>query len=384
MTGTGADATVVDGTWRDSGSPVRGTVHPVRRAITLGLLVAVPLVVGGVEAGGFVALRSAGADAGSLAAQHRYPEAVGAWRATAERRGPVYLLGRALTPDATAATERTQMDWARSLAAAGNTDGALAVLDGLRAGAAADDPTAADARRASGDILLDAARRAAAADHSAAAVGLLDRLRGTAPGADTAAAAAALRLAVTVPAGVELTAAGDGVRAVALLDEATTAGGSTAAAAAPALPAALLAAGRQLVARGDAPGAREALHRLLTLAPRSTPGTMARSLLAQPHPVTGTLLRADGMPAAGVAVRLAGGFRRVGSVDFTLAGPFFTTRTDRRGDFRLSAVPLDSPVVFQFLDADGWALIVDDSHAPAYQVTPAALAPTDLGFIREP
>lgn len=348
--------------------------------VAVGVVLAAPLALLAIELGGLVAVsRSLDAAAG-LRDEHRYAEAVSAYLATADRTGPVFLLARARVEQAPVEAGATDLQWAEQLAGIGMVDQALDVAGRVDAPALLD-----RAHRLEATIALDAARAATTDHRYDDALRRLDQVRNGAPPADLAAEASALRPGIEVGAARNLLAAGHAAEAVVDLDQAVAGPSSpdVATAAVGLLPAALLAAGRERAAGGDAQEGAQLLHRLLSAYPEAPQAAAARVLLTAPQRVTGTLIGREGVPAGNEQVRLAGGYRRVGT-SFTLAGPFLQARTDAAGSFHVDRVSVGVPMVLEFLDAAGWELVVDDNRAPAYAVNVQPLAPLDLGFIREP
>lgn len=341
---------------------------------------AVAIAAVAVELGGAVAVNRALDDAGARRQARQYPDAIAAYRAAAARSGPLYLLAGAAIADAAGDAERTTLEWAAVLAAANRVDEALAVADRVT------DPALAEAARQERALIaLAGARAAAAAGQDETALQRLDRLLAGSPPPALAAAGAQLRPGIEVAAAAQLLDGGRAADAVASLDDALR-GNPAAAVAARAralLPAALLGAGKERAAAGDPQQAQSFLRRCSEGFAGTPPGSAAAVLLRAPQPVTGTLVRSRGTPLAGVLVRLAGGYRRTAS-SFTLAGPFYSARTGGDGSFRIAHVPVGAVLVFEFLDTQGWELIVDDTRAPAYTAQVQPLTPSDLGFVREP
>lgn len=345
-------------------------------AVVLGLLVLA------VELGAETATDRALSDARTLRAAQRYPEAIAEYRAVADRSGPLYLLARGTTGQAAREADAATLAWANALAAAGRIDQALAASAAVTASDLAD-----QARSLRAHIALSAVRAAAAAGHFNEALRRLDQLDGGGAPADLVGQGEQLRPSMDVgAAGTLLDSGQDALKAVTYLDDALrrSPNGADASHAQALLPGALLAAGEQRVAAGDAQKARTLLARCAGTYQQTPAGQMAAALMAKPQVVSGALVRRDGTPDGGVQVRLAGGFRRFGVAGFTVSGPFFAGRTDSSGGFRVEHVPLGVPLVFEFLDQQGWELIVDETRTPAYRVEALPLAPTDLGFIREP
>ncbi|HEY6377897.1 MAG TPA: hypothetical protein VI316_01830 [Candidatus Dormibacteraeota bacterium] len=335
-----------------------------------------------VELAALTAVDRAVADARALRAGRHYPEAIAEDLATAGRSGPLYLLAAGTTGQAATEAQSTLLDWAGALAAAGRVDQAL---DVARRVVAPDLLPAA--RRLRAQIALDDVRRLGAAGRFEDALRRVDQLRAAEPPADLAAQGEQLRPGLEVDAARErLTTSNGAVAALTYLDDALRRSPAGAAAndAQQALPGALLAAGRQRSAAGNPEQARALLRRCVDSYRRTPQAQLAAALLAAPVPVSGTLLRRDGTAVGGALVRLAGGYRRLGASGFALTGPFLTARTDGGGAFRIDRVPVGVPLVFEFLDQQGWELIVDDSRNPLYRVEAAALTPDDMGFVREP
>jgi hypothetical protein len=374
----------LDGALRDARTGVVGTAMRWRPRVGHFVVLAVALVVLvlAAELGAMTATDRALADARALRAAHQYPKAVAEYRATADRPGPLYLLARGTANQASLEADAATLEWAQELAATGQVDRALDASAHVTA-----PDLVPEARIVHAQIALSAVRAAASAGRFDEALRRLDQL--DAPGTPAGLAGEGFQLRP----GIEVDAAGalldgghDATAAVTFLDDALhrSPSGSIASRAQTLLPGALLAAGEQRAAAGDAQKARTLLARCVNSYRQTPAGHTAAALMAAPQPVSGALVQRDGTPDGGVPVRLAGGFRRFGVSGFTVSGPFFVARTDSAGGFRVEHVPLGVPLVFEFLDQQGWELIVDETRTPAYRVAAQPLAPTDLGFIREP
>jgi hypothetical protein len=92
----------------------------------------------------------------------------------------------------------------------------------------------------------------------------------------------------------------------------------------------------------------------------------------------------DGTPVASIQVRLGSNYRKTGN-GYLTSPPYYTARTDSRGDFTIAGVPLGGSVIFEVLENGSWTTIVAPGPSgvdePAYQVTVKALTPVDLAFV---
>jgi tetratricopeptide (TPR) repeat protein len=358
----------------------RGPRRLRRRRAVLAVLVTALLVAGvGAELGALRAVGGSLGDADAYRTAHDWGRAVAVYRAVASQGGPLYLLARNRVDAAGAAAQRTVLDWAGDLAAAGRVDEALAAT------AQVTDPALqADRARETATIALDDARAQAAAGRFDVALRRVDVAAGSLPPADLAAEAARLRPGYALGAGRLLLARGDAAGAVTALDDliAAAPGTADAAAAAALLPDAILAAGRQAIAAHDEDTALVDLNRLLGRFPGSPQARAAQALLAAPQPVTGTLVRRDGSPVIATVVRLGSHYRPVPG-GYETQPPYYLSRTDDRGDFSFASVPLGSYVV-EVRQPDGWTTILTPDGQPAYRVLVEALTPIDLAFVVVP
>jgi hypothetical protein len=337
------------------------------------------LLVAGValELGALATLHGARSWADSLSSRGDFIGAIAVDRLVRARSGPLYLLAARVGATGNQVGQ-TQLDWASAQAARGDVEVALAVLDG------AEPAVQPQARRLRARIALDGARAADSRGAYAVALRRLDLLAQGDPPADLASQAAALRPIYVLDAARALLGQGRAADAVAAIDGEISRAGAVAGSPLPGLlPAALLAAGRAALAANDEQTARLYLPRLADSFPASPESQPARSLLAAPQPVAGTLVHRDGTPLTRIAVRLGSHFRQVGS-GYLSSQPFYPGSTDGSGDFTLGAVPLGGPYVLEVLEPQGWTTIVDGSGHPAYQVTVDALTPVDLTFVVVP
>lgn len=340
-----------------------------------------PLVgFGCIALGGLAAVNGVQRDAAHYRDTGDFPDAIAAYRALAQRTGPVYLLARGSVNHAAQDAERLFIDWARSLAAAGRVDEALVACDRVSLPGVVD-----DARRARAQIALDAARGASTAKQFDLALRRLDQVLAGHPPDDLAASAAALRPQFGLAAGQALLAAGKGRDAVAAFDEVVaSARNPETATATSLLPGALLAAGRQALDTHDSATALGFLQRLVDKFGSSGPAVTARALLQAPQSVTGTVVKRDGTPVGGVRVRLGSNYKSTGT-GYLTSSPYYTGRTDGKGDFVISDVPLGSNLIFEVFDNGGWTTIVapgpNGVDQPAYQVDIKPLTPVDLAFV---
>lgn len=361
-----------------------GDDHSPRRPVgtrgVLAVLLVALLVAGtGAELGALRAVGGSLGDAAAYRAAHDWSRAVAVYRAVAAQSGPLYLLAHNRVGAADAEAQRTILDWARDLAAAGHVDEALAAT------AQVTDPALQpDRARETATIALDDARAQAAAGRFDVALRRVDAALGSLPPPDLAAEAARLRPGYALGAGRLLLARGDAAGAVTALDDLVAAapGTADAAAATALLPEAILAAGRQAIAAHDEDTALIDLNRLLGRFPGSPQARAAQVLLAAPQSVTGTLVRRDGSPVIDTVVRLGSHYRTVPG-GYETQAPYYLSRTDSRGDFSFASVPLGSYVV-EVRQPDGWTTILTPDGQPAYRVLVEALTPVDLAFVVVP
>ena len=358
------------------GGPRRsGRTRPLLAVLLVALLVA----GAGVELGALGAVGGALGDADGYRAAHDWSRAVAVYRAVAARSGPIYLLARNRVDSADVEAQRTLLDWARELAAAGRVDEALAATAQVT-----DASLLADRARQTTGIALDDARAQAAAGRFDVALRRVDVALRSLPPPDLAAEAERLRPGYALGAGRLLLARGDAAGAVTALDGliAAAPGTADAAAATALLPDAILGSARQAIAAHDEATALRELNRLLGRFPGSSQARAAEALLAAPQPVAGTLVRRDGSPVASTVVRLGSHYRAVPG-GYVTQPPYYLTRTDARGDFSFPSVPLGGYVV-EVQQADGWTTILTPDGQPAYRVSVESLTPVDLAFVVVP
>jgi hypothetical protein len=338
--------------------------------------VVVLVVLLAVALGAARATGDAASAAAQLVSEQRYGTAVALYRAIARRTGPVYLFDRGDVADAPLNAQRTMLAWAASLAQAGNADQAVALTR-----AVTDPRLLTAARQEESNLLLAAAKAEAARGSYAAALQRLQQL--TAPGLagnGPAGQVTQLRIQYLVAEAQALLGAGDGIHAVAALDEAAQLGQGGAAAAAPLLPAALLAAANQEIEAASYTEAATMLQRLTSEYGGASQARQARSLLDSGQPVTGTLVDRSGRPIS-ATVRLSSHFFSEPG-GYRTSGPFFYTDADSDGNFRFDSIPPGGPYVFEIFHGGNWVTFVDpNTGQPANPVTVAPLAPADLAFI---
>jgi hypothetical protein len=343
------------------------------------LLLAPPVAAGGAELGGLRAVNGAVGDAQSYRAQHEYGQAVAVYRAVAAKVGPLYLLARNQVDAADLDGQRTLLDWAHALAAAGRVDEALAA-----AAQVTDPPLLADEARQYSLIALADARAQAAAGHFDVALRRVDQALHHLPPPDLEVQGQRLRPPYALGAGRMLLQQGDAAAAVTALDDliAHSPSSPEAAQALALLPDAILGAGRQALAQNDEATALRDLNRVIGKFPGSPQARAAQALLAAPQPVSGTLVRRDGTGVAGTVVRLGSHYRPVFG-GYETGPPYYLSRTDDRGDFSFASVPLGEYIV-EVQQNGGWTTILTPDGQPAYRVAVDPLTPVDLAFVVVP
>jgi tetratricopeptide (TPR) repeat protein len=371
----------------DTGLDSSGYVAPVapRRRwarVAAAMVLVGPLVAFGcVVLGGLAAANAAQRDASHDRDSGDYATAIAVYRALGTRSGVVFMLAHNQVHQAPTDADRLFLDWARSLAVSGHIDEALVACDRVTL-----DAVVIDARRTRAEIALNAARAASAAKHFDLALHRLDQVTAGQPPADLAATANALRPQYAVAAGQALLAAGQAREAVIAFDEVISASAKSpeAAKAASLLPDALLAAGRRALDSHDSATALTFLQRLVDSFGATSAAATARTLLQAPQPVIGTVVHRDSTPVASIQVRLGSNYRKTGNGYLTSA-PYYTARTDSRGDFTIANVPLGGNFIFEVLENGSWTTIVAPGPSgvdePAYQVIVKPLTPVDLAFV---
>jgi tetratricopeptide (TPR) repeat protein len=349
------------------------------RALTAALLLAPLVAAGGIELGGLQAVSGAVGDAERYRETHSYERAVAVYRAVAAQTGPLYLLARNRVDAAGLDAQRTLLDWAQALAAAGRVDEALAAV------AQVNDPALGpDRQREAARIALDDARSQAAAGHFDVALRRLDAALASLPPADLASEAERLHPTYALGAARLLLQRGEAAGAVTALDDliAAAPGSADGTSAMALLPDAILQAAREALSRHDETTALRDLDRLLARFPGSSQSRAAQDMLAAPEPVQGTLVRHDGSPVATTMVRLGSHYRPVYG-GYETQPPYYLSRTNDHGDFSFATVPLGEYVV-EVQQGDGWTTILTPEGQPAYRVTVQPLTPVDLAFVVVP
>ena len=314
------------------------------------------------------------AAAASLRSHGDFRGAIGFDGAVAARSGPLFLLGHDTIATASTGLEDDTLSWSMQLRDAGQIDQAVAVIDGLR------DPHASRAVQLRADVLTrGAAQEARRGQFDRALAHVEDALMGGLP-PQLDREIRALRAEYEVSAAPQLIAAGRAAEAVRRLDDVVAEGMTGTGTARSMLPDALLAAARQALAAQDPQGAATALERLTTDFAASAAAGSGRVLLAQPQPVSGTLVHRDGTPVAG-RIRLSEHFIRTQG-GYTSSGPFSDGATGAHGDFVLPAVPVGGPYLLEVQRDGAWTTLLDPSTGrPVDSVVVSAMNPVDLGFI---
>jgi tetratricopeptide (TPR) repeat protein len=349
------------------------------RALTVALLLAPLVAAGGIELGGLQAVSGSVGDADRYRETHAYDRAVAVYRAVAAQTGPLYLLARNQVDAAGLDAQRTLLDWATALAAAGRVDEALAVV------AQVSDPALIpDRQRETARIALDDARSQAAAGHFDVALRRLEGALASMPPPDLAIEAQRLHPAYALGAARLLLQRGEAAGAVTALDDLIAAAPATAdgASALALVPDAILAAAREALTRNDETTALRYLQRLQARFPGSPQSRVAEDLLAAPQTVQGLLVRHDGSPVIGTQVRLGSHYRAVLG-GYETRPPYYLSRSNDHGDFSFAAVPLGEYVV-EVQQGDGWTTILTPEGQPAYRVAVQQLTPVDLAFVVVP
>jgi hypothetical protein len=339
---------------------------------------AIGLALSGAAYGAARATSDAAAEAGRLAASGQYGASIALQNQIATRTGLLFVMNRS---DVTAAPHRSQatlLTWAAALAHSGKPDQAAVLLANVT------DPSlmgSAASERAT--LFLTAAKQDAARGDFGAALLRLNQITALQPSASIAGEVAQLTPQYQVGAAKALTAKGNGVDAVALLDLAAAAAPSQAAAVAQALPAALLAAAKQEITLLSYKEAAATLQRLRDNFPNTGEARTARQLLRQGQPVTGTLVDKSGHPLKG-QVRLSSHYFTVPGGYYT-TGPFYYSSSNADGGFDFSSIPIGGPYTFEVFRGGNWMTFVDPTtNQPANPVNVTPLTPVDMTYVALP
>ena len=187
----------------------RHRTGPHRRAIVAGLCALPVVLAAAVELGGLAAVNGVLDDAQRRAASGDFAGAIADQEYVAGRSGVVFLLAHGRVDSAAHDAQALYLDWARSLAASGDVDRALAATQRV-----SDASLLAQARQAHARICLDDARTQAQAQHFDVALQRLGQLLAGSPPADLAATARSLLPAYGLGAGRSLLASGHAAEAV--------------------------------------------------------------------------------------------------------------------------------------------------------------------------
>ena len=349
-----------------------------RWPVVLMLLGAIGLALAGAAGGAARATSDATAEATRLAAKGEFGASIALENQIATRTGPLFVMDRS---DVVAAPQRSQatlLTWAAALAHAGKPDQAAVMLANVT------DPRlmgSAASERAT--LFLTAAQQAAAHGDFGAALLRLNQITALQPPASIAAQVAQLIPQYEVGEAKVLTAKGNGIDAVVLLDQAAAAAPSQAAAVNRVLPAALLAAAKQETSLLSYKEASATLQRLRDNFPNTGEARTARQLLRQGQPVTGTLVDRSGHPIKS-QVRLSSHYYTVPGGYYT-TGPFYYSSTNDNGGFDFSAIPIGGPYTFEVFRGGNWMTFVDpNTNQPANPVTVAPLTPVDMTYVALP
>jgi tetratricopeptide (TPR) repeat protein len=332
----------------------------------------------GAALGAARATSDASSQAASLSAAGNYGAAIALENAIASRSGPLYFFDRSDVDAAPRRAQSTFLQWAGALSRLGRSDQAAALL------AAVTDPHLLDqAATQRAMVLMQAAQQDAGRGNFSQALMRLDQLRSLHPPASVLQQVNQLTPEYEIGAAMALTASGDGIDAVALLDQAVATAPSAAQAAAHTFPAALLAAGRQQLALHSYKEAVAAMQRLVSDFSGSVEAATARDLMSQPQPVTGTLVDKTGHGVSS-QVRLSSHYFSTPGGYYT-TGPFYYATSDANGDFTFDAVPQGGPYTFEVFRDGQWVTFVDPGTGqPSNPVTVTPLSPVNLTFISLP
>src|ERR1700730_2200643 len=338
---------------------------------------AIGLALSGAAYGAGRAPSAAAAEPGRLAASGQYGASIALQNQIATRTGVLFVMDRS---DVTAAAHRSQatlLTWAAALARSGKPDQAAVLLANVT------DPSLTDSAASErATLFLTAAKQDAARGDFGAALLRLNQITALQPSASIAGEVAQLTPQYDVGAAKALTAKGNGVDAVALLDLAAAAS-SQAAAVAQALPAALLAAAKQEITLLSYKEAATTLQRLRDNFSNTSEARTARQLLRQGQPVTGTLVDKSGHPVKD-QVRLSSHYFTVPGGYYT-TGPFYYSSTNADGGFDFSSIPIGGPYTFEVFRGGNWMTFVDpNTNQPANPVTVAPLTPVDMTYVALP
>ena len=339
---------------------------------------AIGLALWGAAGGAARATADAAAEAARLASQGQFGASIALENQIATRTGPLYVMDQG---DVTAAPQRSQatlLTWAAALAHAGQPDQAAVLLANVT-----DPRLVGSAASERATLFLTAAQQAAGRGDFAAALLRLNQITALQPTASIAAQVAQLTPQYEVGEAKVLSAAGNGVDAVALLDQAAAAAPNLDSAVNQALPAALLAAGKQEITLLSYKEAATTLQRLQDNFSSTSQARSARQLLRQNQSVIGTLVDKSGHPVKS-QVRLSSHYYTVSGGYYT-TGPFYYSSSNDDGAFAFSSIPVGGPYTFEVFRGGNWMTFVDpNSNQPANPVTVAPLTPVDMTYVALP
>jgi tetratricopeptide (TPR) repeat protein len=356
-------------TWEE---PARGRRWPIVLLVVVGSGLAFFSAAVGVAR----ATADAAAQAGQLADQGHYAEAIALDYHLASLGGPLLFLDRGDINSAPSNAQRTMLKWAGSLAAMGKIDQAVALTSSVT-----DPRLQADASHERASVLLHAAMAAAKQGDYVTAVRRSRQILQTDAATPEAHQASSLLPEYQVGEASALTASGRGADAVAILD-AVSSGSTTAASqkATGVYPAALLAAGQEEIAATSYKEAQATLKRLTDMYGGTPQAAQARTLLNARQSVSGTLAQKNGQPISG-RVRLSRHFTQVPG-GYLTSGPFYYSNADKNGNFTIGGVPVGGPYVLEVFHDGNWTTLIDPSTGqPADPVMVAPLEPAALTFI---
>jgi len=339
---------------------------------------AIGLALSGAAGGAARATADAAAQAARLASEGQFGASIALENQIATRTGPLFVMDHA---DVTAAPQRSQatlLTWAAALAHAGKPDQAAVLLANVT-----DPGLLGSAARERATLFLTAAQQDAAQGDFADALLRLNQITELQPAASIAAEVAQLTPQYEVGEAKALTAAGNGVDAVVLLDQAAAAAPSQDSAVNQALPAALLTAAKQEMNLLSLKEAATTLQRLRDNFSGTSEARTARQLLRQNQPVTGTLVDKSGHPVKS-QVRLSSHYYTVSGGYYT-TGPFYYSSSNDDGAFDFSSIPVGGPYTFEVFRGGNWMTFVDpNTNEPANPVTVTPLTPVDMTYVALP
>jgi tetratricopeptide (TPR) repeat protein len=358
--------------------PAYPGAYPPRRW-PLVLLVIGGLLMGTIGVVGGAAISTSGAvsSAAQLAAAGDYARAIALDEEIATRTGPLYVLNPGAAADATHAAQATLMAWAAALGREGKTDQAVAVYRVVTAPALR--KPAANALAA---LLYKVSDTEVGLTEFAPAILRLEEIIRIAPETPGGVLAKQqLPIDQAAEAGL-LVASGHGTDAVSILNTVISENSAQATRTANSLyPTALLAAGEQDLAQQSYSEAVISLQHLVTSFPTSAEAAQAKTMLAAPQTVSGTLVNKIGAPVT-AQVRLSTHYKAESGATYQTSGPFYYATSDASGDFAMAGVPIGGPYVLEVFTDGNWTTQIDpDTDQPSHPVTVTTLTPVELTIV---